>query len=194
MRSAAVAVRDADKARADAEAQLIKKEVEVADQIGADAAKRDQADTELDQLCDGLETAITAYVGAMNVYEAAKDRYHRTALALVKAGETRDLIAQLVSNRSNAAKLLDDAQNVVKSATVDRARQTKGRIDYDSEIDRVVEAGLTKGVKDNVVHGLKKETDSIAKERSQMQQEDTAALGFQRKIADTEADLNRIGY
>ena len=194
MRTAAVAVREADRARADAEALLIKKEVEVGDQIGTDAAKRDVADTELDQLCDGLETAITAYVGAMNVYEAAKDRYHHSVLALIKAGAWHDKIQQLIDQRTNAAKLLDDAQNVVKSATVDRARQTKGRIDYDSEIDRVVEAGLTKAVKDTVVAGLKKETDSIAKERSQMQQEDSTALNFQRKIAETEAELNRIGY
>jgi hypothetical protein len=194
MRTAAVAVREADRARADAQAQLIKKEVEVADQIGTDAAKRDVADTELDGLCESLESAITTYVGTMNVYEAAKDRYHRQVVGLLKAGPAREKILQLIDQRTNAAKLLDESQNVVKTATVDRARQTKGRIDYDSEIDRVVEAGLTKAVKDTVVAGLKRETDSISKERQQMQQEDTAALNFQRKIAETEAELNRIGY
>ena len=57
-----------------------------------------------------------------------------------------------------------------------------------------METGLTAKVKQSVLGGLKAETDAIAKGRTDMQTEDTAALAGERKIAETEAELDKIAY
>jgi hypothetical protein len=194
MRKTGDAVRDADKARGDAASAVINKEVEVSGLIGADVQKRDEADQALDKLRDTLEGAVTAYVGAFSIYDSAKDKYHKRVLELLPKGPTHDKVQQLLDQRTNAAKLFDESQNVVKTATIDRAAQMKQRIAFDSEIDHVVEVGLTLATKQQVIGELKKETDSIAKGRSDMQTEDNSALAWQRKIAETEADLNKLGY
>jgi hypothetical protein len=193
-RTAGTGVRETDRAQGDAASSVINKEVEVSALIGADVQKRDEADQALDKLRDALEAAVTSYVGSLSQYEAAKERYHKRVIELVKAGKERDEINKLLDQRANAAKQLDEAQNVVKTAILERAAQTKQRIAFDSEIDHVVEAGLTAAVKEQVIKGLKKETDAIAKGRTDMQTEDNAASSFQKKIAETEAELNALGY
>ncbi len=194
MRTGGAAVREADKTQDDAGSAVVNKEVEVAALIGTDVHKRDEADQALDKLREQLENALTAYVTALSQYEGAKDRYHKKVLGLVKPGQLHEQIASLLDQRANAAKQLDEAQNVVKLSIVDRAAQTKQRIAFDSEIDRVVEAGLTVAVKARVMEGLKRETDAIAKGRTDMLTEDNAASAFTRKIAETEAQLNALGY
>ena len=194
VRTAAGQVADAARTTEDAEQAVVNKEVEVAALIGTDVQKRDEADQALDKLRETLEAAATAHVGSLSTYETAKIKYHAKVIALIKPGPDRDQVQVLLDRRQNAAKQLEEAQSIVKTATVDRAAQMKQRIAYDSEIDRVVEAGLSTATKQSVLASLKKETDAIVKGRADMQQEDTVEIGLQRKIAEAEAELNRLGY
>ncbi len=194
VRQAAQAADDAQKAFGDAQAAVIAKEVEASQAIGTDVAKRDQADQELDQLRDKLEAAATSYVAAGAALEAAEDAYHGKVIGALPAGAAHDRAKAALDKRVAATKQLDEARATVKAATIDRAAQTKQRIAFDSEIDRVVEAGLTAKVKRAVLDGLTPETDAITKWRTEMQTEENAALALQRKIADAESELAKVDY
>ncbi|MSP63133.1 MAG: hypothetical protein EXR72_22900 [Myxococcales bacterium] len=193
-RMAAQAQADTEKVALEAASAVINKEVETSALIGADVKKRDESDQALDKLRETLEAAVTSYGSAVAAYEAAKDRYHKKILASLKAGPQKTMVQQLLDQRGASAKQLDEAQNVVKTATIDRAMQTKQRIAFDSEIDHVVEAGLSTATKEAVLRTLKGETDAIVKGRTDMQSEDNSALGLQQKISGTEAELDHLAY
>lgn len=194
VRKAAQAVADTAKVQGEAQAAVINKEVEVSQLIGTDVAKRDEADQALDGLREKLEAAATSYIAATAASEAAKAKYHKKIFDGLPPGPARDQVEALLDQRAAAAKQLEDTQSAVKNATIDRAAQTKQRFDYDSEIDRVVAAGLTSKVKTSVLDALKKETEAIGKGRTDMQTEDTSALGLQQKIAATEIELEKLAY
>ncbi len=179
------------RARSEALHALLKKEVEIVS-VGSDVKKRDQADQELDQLHDQLDKSLGSQLETERALAVATASLHQRALVLVPTGPKRELLAQRVAARTGLVNEFLAAEEALKGAISDRASQTKQRIGFESEIDHLVEIGLTVQVKAHVLEALGSETAAVAQARTAMQAQDLAASEHEGQLLALEVTLHRL--